>query len=149
MAPDVWEHFSPFLESTGVINYKFWNALEMTFLHLVHSHFSVFNRWGVIKILVIISEARIRYRKFSHNFACKFFSASWNILILKRVQIVVFRWNEPSDWVSDACTEGVVFFEFQNFVIVVRYDLGILYYLSKILIIILPWVPRSPRCSKN
>ena len=40
---DVLENISPSLESTGVINYKFWQALEMTF-HLVHSHFSVLNR---------------------------------------------------------------------------------------------------------
>ena len=39
----VLEHISPSLESTGVINYKFWKALELTF-HLVHSHFSVLNR---------------------------------------------------------------------------------------------------------
>ena len=30
----------------------------------------------------------------------------------------------------------------------IRYDLGIMYYLSKILRI-LPWVPWLPRCSKN
>ena len=33
--------------------------------------------------------------------------------------------------------------------IVTRYDLGIMYYLSKVLLGILPWVPWSPRCSKN
>ena len=78
---DVWEHFYPSLESTGVINYKFWKALEMT--HLVHSHFSVLNRWAVIRILVKISEARIRYRNFSRIFACKIFSAGLSILIMK------------------------------------------------------------------
>ena len=31
----------------------------------------------------------------------------------------------------------------------IRYDLGIMYYLSKILIRILPWDPWLPRCSKN
>ena len=32
---------------------------------------------------------------------------------------------------------------------IMYYDLGIMYYLNKILLRILPWVPRSPRCSKN
>ena len=31
----------------------------------------------------------------------------------------------------------------------IKYDLGIMYYLSKILVRILPWVPLLPRCSKN
>ena len=79
---DVWEHISPSLESTGVISHKFWKALEMTF-YLVHSHFSVLNRWTVIRILVKISEARIRYRNFSRIFACKIFSAGLIILIMK------------------------------------------------------------------
>ena len=82
MGLDVWEHISPSLESAGVIKYKFWKALEMTF-HLVYSHFSVLNRWGLIRILVKISEARIRYRNFSRIFACNFFSTGLSILILK------------------------------------------------------------------
>ena len=82
---DVWEYISPPLESTGtpgVINYKFWKALEMTF-HLVHLHFSALNRWAVIRIFVKILEARLRYRNFSRIFACKNFSAGLSILIMK------------------------------------------------------------------
>ena len=79
---DVWEHISSSLKSTGVIIYKFWKALEMTF-HLVHSHFSVLNRWAVIRILVKISGASLRYRNLSHIFACKIFSVGSSILIMK------------------------------------------------------------------
>ena len=82
VALDNWDHFSPSLESTGVLSYKFSNALEMSF-HLVHSHFSVLNRWADIRILVKIFEARLRYRSFSRIFACKIFSAGLSILIMK------------------------------------------------------------------
>ena len=40
---DFGEHFSPSLQSTGFISYKFSIALELSF-QLVHSHFSVLNR---------------------------------------------------------------------------------------------------------
>ena len=118
--------------------------------HLVHSHFSVFNRWLVIKIPFTISEARIRYRNFSHFFACKIFSAGWSILIMKTSRNSrcwvkwAFRLNLSSLYRSYS-----VFYNLRILSIAIRYDLGIMYYLSKILIRILPWVPWSPRCSKN
>ena len=73
----MFDTFSPSLDSTWVVNYKFWKALEMRF-HLLGSNFSVLNRRGVIRILVRISNARINYRIFSHIFECKLISAGWS-----------------------------------------------------------------------
>ena len=42
-----------------------------------------------------------------------------------------------------------VFYNLRILSIVIRYDLGIMYYLSKILVRILPWDPWLPRCKKN
>ena len=42
-----------------------------------------------------------------------------------------------------------VFYNLRISSILTRYDLGIMYYLSKIFLRNLPWVPWSPRCSKN
>ena len=121
----------------------------MTF-HLVHSHFSVLNRWAVIRILVKIAEARIRYRNFSRIFACKIFSACLSILIMKTSRNSrcwvkgAFRWSLGC--LYRRCS---VFYNLRVFSIVTRYDLGIMYHLSKIVLRILPWVPWSPRYSKN
>ena len=149
MGLDVWEHISPPLESTGVINYKFWKALEMTF-HLVHSHFSVLNRWGVIRILVKILEARLRYRNFSRIFACKIFSAGLSILIMKTSR-------NSRCWVKWAfrLRLGCLYRRYSVFLLslsfVHRDEIRSWnkYYLSKILIRCLPWDPWLPRCSKN
>ena len=91
VALDVWEHFSACLESTGVIKYKFSKAIEMS-LHLVYSHFSVLNRWGVIRILVRISETRMRYRNDSHVFACKIVS-TWNNFACKNVRNITITYS--------------------------------------------------------
>ena len=111
---------------------------------------SVLNRWGVIRILDKISETRIRYRNFSHIFACKFILAGWSILIMKtsRNSCCGVKWGLR---LSLGCLyqRYSVFYNLRILSIVRRYDLGIMYYLSKILLRILPRVPWSPRCSKN
>ena len=124
-------------------------------VHLVYSHFSVLNRLGVIRIFVRISEARIRYRNFSHSFACKFVSAGWSILIM-RTSRHSRCWVKLAFRLRCLYRRYSVFYNLGILSIVTRYDLGIMYYdlgimyyLSKILLRILPWVPRSPRCSKN
>ena len=122
---DVWEHISPFLESTGVINYKFWKALEMTF-HLVHSHFSVLNRWGLIRILVNISEARIRYQHISSIFACKIFSAGLSNLVMKTSRNSRC-WVKWAFRLSLGCLyrRYSIFYNLKILSIVIRYHLGI------------------------
>ena len=101
VALPVWEHFSQSLQWRGVMSYKISKAVEMSF-HLIHSNFAVLSRWGVNRTLVRKSEARIRYRSFSHILALirkseariryrgfshilawNFVSASWSILIMK------------------------------------------------------------------
>ena len=87
------------------------------------------------------------FRTFLH---VNFFSWFWSILIIKTTKNSrcwlkwVFR-------LSLGCLyrRYSVFDHLTILSIVIRYDLGIMYYLSKILIRILPWVPLSPRCSKN
>ena len=121
----------------------------MTF-HLVLSHFSVLNRWGLIWILVKISEARIRYRNFSRIFACKVFSAGLSILIIKTSRNSRC-WVKWAFRLSLGCLfrRYSVFYNLKILSIVIRYDLGISIILVKSLIRILPWDPWLPRCSKN
>ena len=100
--PDVWEHFSPSLESTGVISFQ--KPLKWAFIWYI-SHFSI---W-IFRIFVRFPKARIRYRNFrtfSHVNLFQLVEAFW---LWKRVKIVVVGWNEPLDWASAACTEGLVF----------------------------------------
>ena len=78
MAPlDVWEQFCPSLESTGVISWKFWKTFKWALI-FAHSHFSVLNRWGVIRVLVIIAEARIRSLLKTAWTFCMYFNVASN-----------------------------------------------------------------------
>ena len=130
MALGVWGHFLLYLDSTGLIRYKFSNLPKMNF-HLVHWHFSVSSRWGVTRILVRIS-------------------AGWSILIMKTSR-------NSRCWVNWAFKLSFsylyriysVFYNLRILSIVTRYDLGIIYYLSESLLRILPWDPWWPRCSKS
>ena len=141
---DVLEHFSLSLESTGVINYKFWKALEMTF-HSVHSAFLSLEH--VKEILGFSSEfpkpeyVIVIFRTILHG---------WIISIMKTS-------TNSRCWVKWAfiLTLGClyrrysVFYNLRTLSIVIRCDLGTMYYLSKISVRILPWDPWLPRCSKN
>ena len=92
----------------------------------------------------------MRYRNFLHNFAGKIFSAGWSILVMK-------TGRNSRCWVKWAFRLSLgclyrrysVFYKPRILSIVIRCDLGIMYYLSKILIRILPWDPWLPRCSEN
>ena len=89
VATDVWEHFSPSLESAGVIPYKFLKAFKMSF-HLID--------------FAILSLEQLES---FWGFSCKFVSAfeMWSILITKTSEKSrCIGWNEPLDWTSDACT---------------------------------------------
>ena len=118
--------------------------------HLEHSHFPNLNRWAVIRILVKISEAKIRYRNFSRIFPCKIFSSGLSILIMKTGRNSRC-WVKWAFRLSLGCLywKNSIFYNLTILSIVIRYDLGIMYYLNRILIRILPWDPWLPRCSKN